>query len=54
MSRTQLAEAFSLTIQTIPFVMITALFIIISYAYGHMLEPSSLVLHNWDSLFFTV
>jgi hypothetical protein len=53
MSKTQAAEAFKMTIQTLPFVMITALFILISYVYGHTLEPTSLVLHNWDYLFFT-
>lgn len=54
MSKTQVAEAVSLTIQTLPFVMITTLFIIISYIYGHALEPHSIVLHDWETLFFTV
>jgi hypothetical protein len=39
MSKTQVSEAINLASQTIPFLMITATFIIIAYVYGHTLTP---------------
>lgn len=39
MSKTQAAEALNLASQTLPFLMITATFIVIAYVYGHTLTP---------------
>lgn len=41
MSKTQASEAINLATQTIPFLMITASFIIIAYVYGHSVTPST-------------
>lgn len=42
------SETINLAAQTIPFLMITATFIIIAYVYGHVLTPTSLE-HPFDT-----
>lgn len=42
MSKTHMSETLNLASQTIPFLMITATFIIMAYVYGHALTPTGL------------
>lgn len=40
MSKTHLSEAFNMLRQIVPFLMITALLIVVTYTYGHAIKPS--------------
>ena len=42
MSKTHMSETLNLASQTVPFLMITATFIIMAYVYGHSLTPTGL------------
>ena len=39
MTKTQLSHAIHIASQTVPFLMITATFIVLAYSYGHSLLP---------------
>lgn len=39
MQKTQISEVIHLSLQTIPFLTITAIFVIIAYAYGNTITP---------------
>lgn len=41
MSKSELAAALNLVSQTLPFLMITATFIVIAYGYGYTLSPNA-------------
>ncbi len=42
MSKVPTSEALNLASQTVPFLMITATFIVIAYVYGHTITPVTL------------
>ena len=42
MSKAQLSEVFNMAHQIIPFLMITAMLIVVTYTYGYTVQPSSL------------
>lgn len=46
MSKTQFLNAIDIARQTIPFIMITAIFVGLAYTYGHTLTPFQMVPSN--------